>query len=227
MVVEDWGSLTLLALQNIWQGFLLFLPRLVGALIIFVIGWLISIGIGKLISEVLDKLKFDTIFKRTGWTEAFEKAEIKVDPSEFVGAIFKWILVIVFLLISADILGFAQFADFLKSVIIWLPNLIVAVAIFVVAVILADIFEKVIKAGVKKIEVGYARFLGTGIKLAIYIFALLAILLQLGVTPTIINTLIMGFVGMISLAFGLAFGLGGKDAAAEFIKDLKNKISEK
>ncbi|XOB40673.1 MAG: mechanosensitive ion channel family protein [Candidatus Nealsonbacteria bacterium] len=226
-MIKDWSTITLEALQNTWQGFLLFLPRLLGSIIVFVIGWLVATGVGRLIAEILKRLKFNQIFERTGWREALSKAELKVNPSEFVGGICKWILVIVFLLASVEILGFVQFADFLSDVLGWLPNLIVAVAIFVVAIILTDILEKVIKAGAKKMELGYTGFLGTSVRWAIYVFAGLAILLQLGITPTIINTLVMGFVGMISLAFGLAFGLGGKDAAAKMIEELKRKFSER
>ena len=226
-MIQDWSTITLQALQGAWQGLLLFLPKIIGALIVLTIGWFLSIGVGKLIAEILKKLKFNKLFERTGWKESFEKADLKVDIAEFVGAICKWILIITFLLASVEILGFVQFADFLKRVVSWLPNLIVATAIFVVAVILADILEKVIKAGVKKIEVGYGAFLGTAVRWAIYVFAGLAILIQLGITPVLINTLITGFVVMISLAFGLAFGLGGKDAAARMIEDLRRKISER
>jgi small-conductance mechanosensitive channel len=108
-----------------------------------------------------------------------------------------------------------------------LPNVIVAVAIFVVAIVVADVLEKLIKASVKKMEVGYAGFFGALVKGAVYTFATLAILLQLGVTPQIVNALIFGLIGTISLALGLAFGLGGKDAAAEFIEEIRKKISEK
>lgn len=226
-MVQDWSIITLEALQIAWKGFLLFLPRLIGALVVLVIGWFLAVGLGKLIAEILKQLRFNKIFDRAGWREAFQKAELKVNPSEFIGAIAKWILVIVFLLASVEILGFVQFADFLKRVVTWLPNLIVASAIFVVTVIVTDILEKVIKASVEKMEVGYAGFLGVAIRWAIYIFAGLAILLQLGVTPTIIDTLIKGVVGMITLSFGLAFGLGGKEAAAKFIGEIKQKISEK
>lgn len=226
-MVQDWSTITLEALQNAWQGFLNFIPNLVGALIVFVIGWFIAVGVGKLISTILEKLKFNKIFEKTGWTEALAKAEVKVNPAEFIGAICKWILVIVFLLAAVEILGFSQFASLLRSVILWLPNLIVAIAILVVAVILADILEKIVKASVAKMEIGYTGFLGTVIKWAIYIFAVLTILLQLGIATSFINTLVMGFVGMIALALGLAFGLGGKDAAAKLIEDLRQKISEK
>ncbi len=227
MVVQDWSIITLEALQSAWKGFLMFLPRLIGAIVVLIIGWFLAVGLGKLIAEILKQLRFNRIFERVGWKEALQKAELKVNPSEFIGAIIKWILVIVFLLASVEILGFVHFADFLKRVVTWLPNLIVASAIFVVTVIITDILEKIMKASVKKMGVGYAGFLGMTIRWAIYIFAALAILFQLGVTPTIIDTLIKGFVGMITLSFGLAFGLGGKDAAAKFILDIKEKISEK
>lgn len=226
-MIQDWGLVTLQALQNAWQGFLSFIPILLGAIIVFIIGWFIALGVGRLVAEILNRLRFNKIFEKTGWREALEKAELKVNPSEFIGAIFKWILIIVFLLIAVEILGFVQFAVFLKSVLSWLPNLIVAIAIFVVAVIIADILEKIVRATVKKIEIKYVEFLGALVKWAIYIFAALAILLQLGVASTIINTLVVGFVGMIALSFGLAFGLGGKDAAAKLIDDLKEKLSEK
>ena len=226
-MIADWSSITLLALQDAWQGFLTFIPVLLGAIIVFVIGWIISIGVGKVISEILSRLKFNKLFERTGWSEALTKAELKVTPSNFIGAICKWILVVVFLLASVEILGFVQFADFLRSVIVWLPNLVVAIAIFVVAIIIADILEKITKAAVKRIEIKYAEFLGMVVRWSVYIFAGLAVLLQLGVTPSIINTLVIGLVGTIALALGLSFGLGGKDAAARLIEEIRTKISER
>jgi len=223
----SWSTVTITALQDAWQGFVNFTPYLILAIIVFIIGWFIALGIGRLIAEILIRLKFNKLFEKTGWREALEKAELKVNPSEFIGAICKWILVIVSLMLAADILGLDAFAIWLGKIVAWLPNLIVAIAIFVVAIIVADILEKIVKATVRKIEVKYADFLGTTTRWAVYIFAGFAILLQFDIAETIINALIIGFVGMIALALGLAFGLGGKEAAAELIEDLKEKISEK
>lgn len=225
-MIQDWSTLTILALQETWYSLLNFIPNLIGAIIVFVIGWFIAIGVGKLIAEVLARLKFNKIFERTGWKEALEKAELKVNPSEFVGAIFKWILVIVFLLVAVEILGLPQFAIILNRLIGWLPNLVVAIAIFVVAVIVADILDKVIRASVQKIGVKYVGTLGAITRWAIYVFSGLAILVQLGVAQALINTLITTLLGMIALALGLAFGLGGKDAASQIIEDIRKKISD-
>lgn len=206
---------------------MLFLPKLAIGLIVFGIGWIIASAIGKITANILKKINFDSLFTKSGWKSALESAEIKVHPSEFMGAILKWILVIVFLQIFVEILGLAAFAVFLTRVLEWLPNVIVAAAIFVVSIIVADILEKVIKASVRKLEVKYSNLLGVIVRGAIYTFAIMAILLQLGVAQTIISTLITGFVGMFALAFGLAFGLGGKDAAADAIRNLRDKISDK
>jgi hypothetical protein len=226
MDINSWSSITMTALQNSWIGAVEFFPKLLVGLVVFILGWAVSAAIGKVVAGILEKISFDKIFQRSGWKNALEKADIKVRPSEFFGAIVKWILVIVFLMIFAEILGFSQFASFLMRVIDWLPNLIIAAAIFVVSVIIADILEKVINASVREIGVKYAEFLGALVKWAIYFFAAFAILIQLGVATSIINTLITGFVAMFALAFGLAFGLGGKDAAADLIRSVKSKLSE-
>jgi len=226
MLVQTWAETTTVALQNLWQGFLTFIPTLIGALVVFIVGWFISVGIGKLISEILTRIKFNQLFERAGWKQALERAELKVNAAEFVGAIVKWVLVIVFLLAAVEILGFVQFAGFLKSVLAYLPNVIVAALIFVVTVIVVDIVEKIVRAGVEGVKVGYGHLVSAIIKWSIWIFAILAILHQLGIARAFMETLFTGFVAMLVISLGIAFGLGGKEVAAEFLRDLRNKLRE-
>lgn len=209
-----------------WSGFIGFLPELVGALVIFVIGWFISVWIGKIVTEVLKRLKLDRIFEKTKWDESLEKAEFKMKMSEFIGAIVKWILVIVFLLAAVQVLGLGEFANFLRSIVAWLPNLVIAVAIFVVAVIVADFFEKLVRAVLGKMNVRYVNFIGGLVKWAIWIFAIFAILAQIGVASDIVQILVSGFVALIVVSFALAFGLGGRDAAKEVIEEFRNRLRE-
>lgn len=225
-MVLDWYSVTVQALQNLWQGFIGFIPVLIGAIIVFVIGWFISIGVGKLITEILKKLKFNQLFEKEGWKTALSRAEIKVDAAAFIGAIIKWVLVIVFLLAAVEILGLNQFAGFLRSVIEYLPNVIVAALIFVVTVILVDIVEKVVRAAVESIKVGYGQMVSAVIKWSIWIFAILAIFYQLGVARPFMETLFTGLVAMLVLALGISFGLGGKEVAGEMLQDLKRKLKD-
>jgi small-conductance mechanosensitive channel len=225
-MVTDWYTITFQSLQSLWHGFLVFIPKLIGAIIVFLIGWFISIGIGKLIAEILKRLKFNRLFEKGVWKEALEKAEFKVDASEFIGAIIKWILVIVFLLAAVEILGLVQFADFLNNVLKYLPNVIVAVLIFVVAVIIAEFVEKIVRAAVEGVKVGYGQIVGIIAKWSIWIFAILAILIQLKIATQLILTLFTGLVAMIALAGGIAFGLGGKEVAGGILENLKKKFKE-
>ncbi len=225
-MVQDWSSITTQALSDAWESVLHFLPDLLGAIIVFVIGWIIAIWIGKLIAGILNKLKFNSIFEKTGWKDALANADIKVDPSGFVGAIFKWIIVFVFLMVATDIVGWTAFAAMLTSIVAWTPNLIVSIIILVAAIVIADVIEKIVKVSAKKMGVNFVNFLGATVKGGIYVFAGLAVLSQLGVAPEIVNALVMGFVGTLAIALGLAFGLGGKDAAAKLIEEAKRKISD-
>lgn len=225
-MVQNWSGITLDALQNLWQGFLNFIPNLIGAIIIFVVGWIISVWIGKLVAEILKRIKFDKIFEKTKWEEAMEKAELKVSMSSFIGGIVKWVLVIVFLLAAVEILGMSQFAGFLQSIIAWLPNVVVAAAIFVVAIIVADFAEKLIKAVVGKMNVKHINLIGGVVRWAIWVFAGLAILSQLGVASQIIQILVTGFVALIVISGALAIGLGGKDLAKEMLEGFRNRLRQ-
>lgn len=223
-MILDWYAITLESLQDLWQGFLGFLPSLVGALLIFFIGWVISVWIGKLVGDILKRLNFNKIFEKGNWDEALAKADIKVDASAFIGSIFKWSLVIVFLLAAVEVLGLTQLAGFLQDVLAYLPNVVVASLIFVVAVIVADISEKVLRALVESTQVGYGHVVGVIVRYSIWVFALIAILMQLGIAPMLLQTVLTGVVALFVIAGGLAFGLGGKDMAAEILSDLKRKL---
>ena len=223
-MIQTWSSVTLGALQSFWIGLISFVPKLIGATIVFVVGWLIAVWIGKILALLLRKAKFDSIFEKTKWQEAMEKAEFKMEMSEFVGSLIKWIFIIVFLLAGVEILGMSQFAGFLSGIVAWLPNVVMAVAIFIVAVIAADFLEKMMKAFVGKMNVKYVGIVGTIVKWAVWVFALLAILGQLGVAREIIQILVTGVVALIVIAGGLAFGIGGKDMAKETLENLKNKL---
>ncbi len=223
-MIQDWLTITMQGLQTSWESILLFLPKLIGAIVVFIIGWFIAIWIGKIVAAILEKIKFNELFNRTGWKSAFEKAEISISASDFIGAITKWILVIISLMVAADILEWTTFSVLLNQIILWVPNLLVAIAILIVAIIIADILEKMVKASAQKMGVGMVNCLGSSIKWAIYVFAILAALSQIGVAKSIVDTLVTGFVVTIALALGLSFGLGGKEMAARMLEDWKHKM---
>ncbi|MFC1789781.1 hypothetical protein ACFLYY_02275 [Patescibacteria group bacterium] len=226
MIFENWGEVTYQALYGLWTGFVNFIPALIGAILVFIMGWFIAIWGGKIVTEVLKRIKVNELFQRGNWDEALAKADIKVDAAGFIGAIVKWILVLVFLVATANILRLEQFSDLLQGILAYLPNVLVAALIFVVTVIVADIVEKVVRVSVERINVGYGHMISAIIKWAIWIFAIVTILEQLNIGGGVPQIVIQGVVGFFALAGGLAFGLGGKDAAAKFIEEMKGKMKK-
>jgi len=226
--MNNFGLILTKSLEEFGVGFLNFLYKFIPALIIFIIGWLIAGCIGKVITEILKKLKLDKFFEARGWKEAMEKAEIKTTISEFIGTLCKWILIIVFLGIAVEFLvGQSGFSEFLyTSVIPWLGKLLVAVAIFVVVVIIANFAEKAIHVSLEKAKVSFASLGASMVKWAIWIFGIFAILTQLGIGRDLLLTLFQGLVALIAIAGGLAFGLGGKDVAAELLTSLKERLKK-
>jgi len=227
MTYAEW----LAVVQPFLQQLISFIAYLIVAIVVFIIGYLISVGIGRLITEILRSVKFNRLFEKEGWRKALQRANVDVNPSEFVGAIFKWIFVIVSLLVAVDVLGLKTFAGFLTQVLDYLPNVIVAVLVFVVAIIISDIVEKVVRAAVERLKVGYGFLAASIVKWAIWIFAFFLVLGQLLPNNPLIVTLytgiVYGIVGALSLGIGLAIGLGGKETAARVISDMYRKMEEK
>jgi|SRR3989344_3493176 len=228
MLYSEWS---LSIVQPFLQNMVIFVANLILAIVVFIIGYLISAGVGRIIAEILKSIKFNKLFEKEGWSHALQRANVHVNPSEFIGAIFKWVFVIVSLLIAVDILHLAQFGTVLAQVLNYLPNVLVAALIFVVAVIISDIIEKLVRLTVERMKVGYGYVASSITKWAIWIFTIFLILDQLLPNSELIKTLYMaivwGIVGAVGLGLALAIGLGGKDTAAELIKDMKNKIMQK
>ena len=216
-------SLTVL-LPNLIISLINGLIVLIVALIVLIVGWLVAIGVGQLVTRILDLVKLNQHFENAGLKKALDKAEIKANASGFIGDVFKWIIFIIVLMVIAEVLGLGQFAGLLRGVLGYLPNVLVAVFLFVAAVIVSEILEKVIRAAVESTKVGYGAMAGTIVKWSIWIFALLIILEQLGIAPTFIQTLYTGVIAFLVIAFGLAFGLGGKEVAGDILADLKKKL---
>jgi len=228
MTYNEW---LLLTVQPFLQGLVNFIANLLLAIIVFVIGYLIAIGIGSVVTEVLKSVRFNKLFEKEGWSRAFERANVQVHPAEFIGAIFKWVFVIVALLISVDILKLAQFGIILTQVLNYLPNVIVASLIFVVAVIISDIVEKIIRVTVERMRIGHGYVAASIIKWAIWVFTIFLVLEQLLPNSVLIQTLYMaivyGTVGALALGVAIAIGLGGKETAAEVIAGIKTRIENR
>ncbi len=227
-MMENWSIIFVNSFQVMWQGVAEFLPRILLALIVFVLGWLVADILGKFAAQIVDLLKVDKALSKTGIEEPLKRANIRLNSAAFVGGLIRWFFLIVFLLAAFEILGLTQLSVFLKDVVLqYLLHVIAAVFIMLIAAVLADVLQKVVVASAKAAHLSSTVFLGGVTKWAIWVFAILAALYELGIAGALIQTLFTAFVAMIAIAGGLAFGLGGKDAAARFIEKLRQDISEK
>ncbi len=227
MFVQTWVDVVSFSLQNLWQGFMLFLPTFLGALIIFFVGLVIAAGLGKIVEKLIDALKLDRLLGQLGLNKLLERADVRLHSGRFVGVLVQWFFIIVTLLAVSDILSLLAFSDFLKQVLLYVPNIVIAVLIMLAGVVMATFLAKLVRASVLAARLHAAHFLGALTKWSVLVFAFLATLSQLGVAGALVNTLIMGFVAMLAIAGGLAFGLGGKDVAAAWLEKLRSEISNR
>lgn len=226
MAIQTWTEVVTASLQALWIGFISFLPVFLGAIIVFIIGWIIAVLLGKLTAQIVRSLRIDQILEKMGFRKSLEKANLKLDSGNFFGELVRWFFIIVFLMASTDILGLSEVTVFLKTVLLYIPQLLVAVIILLIAVLVSNFLQKLVKASVEAAGLKSANFLGIVTKWSILVFAFLAALLQLGIVPSLIQTLFTGFIAALTLGIGLSFGLGGKDIAAEFLNDMKKSVRD-
>jgi hypothetical protein len=226
MVITNWLDATRLAFINITQGFLDSLLNIIGALIVFLIGWAIAIGLQKLVVQIIRAIKVDQLLEKLGAGRALENAGIKLDVANWIGFLVKWFLIFGFLLAASDILGLQDVSGFLRSVLLYIPNIVVAAVILVIAVWFAGLVQRIVVASISASKIKTATFVGVIVKWAILIFALFAALIQLGIAQGLLQTIVTGLIAMLAIAGGLAFGLGGRDQAAKLLGKMRDEMFE-
>lgn len=223
MVLQTWGDVILMSLQQVWSSVALFVPLLFGSLLMFFIGLVIAVTLGQLVEQIVRRLKINEFLRKLDIEKMLEKAGWRMDAAEFLGSLVKWFFVIVFLLAAANILGLTQVADFLRDVLLYIPNVVVSALILIIAAVVAHVVERLLRGSL--MALGHSASMVVPLtRWAIWIFAFIAALLQLGIAVTLIQTLVTGVVAALALAMGLAFGLGGKDAAGQFIDRMRNEM---
>ena len=214
--------------QQLWTGVVGFVPRLVVAIVVFIIGWIIAVTVGKVVAQIIRSIKVDRALQNLGVEEPLARAGFRLDSGAFIGALVRWFFIIVFLVAAIDVLGLSQVNIFLSDIVLlYLPNVVVAALILVVGALIANAMHRVVVGTAKAAHLPSSGFLGGIAKWSIWIFSILAALFQLGVAGPFVQTLFTAFVAMMALAGGLAFGLGGKEAAARYLEKLREDISSR
>lgn len=225
--VGTWGEAITISLINLADRFINYFPTLLGALIVFLIGWIVAVAFGKIVEKALKTVRVDKAFEKIGFGHQMNKVGMDYGVSQFLGGLVKWFLILVFLMAATDILHLTEVTVFLNRVIIYIPNVVVAVVILTVVFLIGEFVYNIVKGSTRAAGVMSATLLATISKWAIIIFGIFAALIQLGVASSLVSTIFIGIVAMLSLAGGLAFGLGGKEEAALILKKLREELTEK
>ncbi len=197
-----------------------FIPRFLSGLIILLIGIIIATVLKQLVKEGLKFVKFETFIKRYGVPESKDA----VDWTTILSEITRWFIIIVFLVPTADVWGLGKFAEVLNNLLLFLPNLLISILLLLVGFVISKLVYDLLLASLSSLTTDNARVIAVIGRWAILIFASLIVLNQLGIASDLIRIILSGVVAMFALAGGLAFGLGGQDAARELIEKFKKKI---
>lgn len=199
-------------------------PPIFWAGVVFLVGLLIAKWMGHLAAGFLDRIKLNQILRRLGTEDALSKIDSRLNAPKFFGEIVRWFFIVLLLMVCSEILGLHQLSQFFDKIINYFPNIFISTLIFLIALFLADFSQKIVIGTLEAEKITYSRFLGRTIRWVIWLFAILAILYQLQITPSLILTVFIGMVATVSLSLGIAFGLGGKDLAAKILKELEEKF---
>ena len=219
-MTTDVGNTLLISLNNALVLAISFVPKFVIGLIIILVGIIIASIVKEVVLQILKTLKVEMLLKRYGVPEAKDDLTWTNILSETV----RWFLIIAFLVPAADIWGLPRVSVLINEFLLYMPNVFVAAIIALVGFVVARIAHNVILASAKGLSRDVASTIASVTHWAIITFVALAVLNQLGVATDLIRILFVGFVAMLALAGGLAFGLGGKDTAADILERIKKKL---
>ncbi len=213
------------ALLGTLAVFLAAIPAILGAIVLIIVGWIVACVLAAVVVRVLRAIRIDQLADKAGITSFLRRANVQADVAGVVAGLVKWYVRLVFLLLAANAVGLTAVSGIVASVLGLIPNLIVAMFILGVFSWLASTAKNLVSGGMESAGMPNASGIGVIVFGAVLGFGIVAAADQLGVAPTLINTLFMGVVAAFALAFGLAFGLGGQQQAAEIWKDWRGQAS--
>jgi hypothetical protein len=199
------------------------IPKVIGFLVILIIGWLVAAALAGAVAALLRAVKFNDLAQRSGFSGFVQKMGAHTDASGMIATIAKWFVRLIVLVVAFDALGLPAVSQVLQQLLLWLPNLVVALVILVLAGLAANALGSLVRGATAESGLGNPDLLATIAKVAVWAFAIVVAVNQIGIAKELVNTLFMATVGALALALGLAFGLGGRDTAAEIVRNWYTK----
>lgn len=221
--ITDVGTAVITGFAAAIAAFMTALPSVLGAIVLLVIGWVVAGFIGGLLAKFLRTIRVDELAERSGVAGFLRRARVNADAAGVIGGLVKWYVRLVFLLLAANAVGLTAVSGIVNQVLAFIPNLLVAILILGVFSWLATTAKNLVTGAVESAGMPNANALGSITFVAVLAFGIIAAANQIGVAATLINTLFIGVVGALALAFGLAFGLGGREEAARMLSEWRGQ----
>ncbi len=223
LAVIEWENLVVEPVREMLTRIMAYLPVLLGALLILVVGWIVAKIIGSVVNGVLKLVRFDTLADKAGLSEILRKGNLKITARQVVSGLVYWLVMIMVLVMVVNALGLPKASDILASLFAYVPKVIAALLVLVVAMFLASFVSGIVRVAAGNANLPKPDLLVGISRWAIIIFAVTIALAQLGIAPLLVTTTFNIILGGIVLALALAFGLGGRDAAARYLEESKEK----
>lgn len=213
--------------ESLLAQILAFIPELIGAIIIIIVGVVVAWALRVVVEKIVQALRIDPALEKIGVSATVKKTGITLHVGHLLGWIVKWFVIILSFVAASEVLGWSQVSAFLNDVVLYIPSALIAVIILLIGIVLGSFVYDVVMTTVKASRLGGAALLAGISKWAIFLFAFIAAMEQLGIARTLLTTITTGLVAMLALAGGLAFGLGGQDYAKKFLKKLSDDIGSR
>lgn len=215
--VTDWGQAIMTSMAAALAMFLGAIPKVIGFAVILIVGWIIAGLIAAAVAALLRGVKFNDLAQRSGFAGFVQKTGIRTDAAGALATIAKWFVRLIVLVVAFDALGLPAVSQVLQQLLLWIPNLVVALVVLVLAGLAANAVHALVRGATAQADLGNPDLLANLARGAVWAFGIVIAVNQLGIATTLVNTLFMATVGAVALALGLAFGLGGRETAGQIV----------
>lgn len=216
--ITEWSSALMTSLAGAMALFFSAIPKVLGFLVILIVGWLLASLVEKAVAALLRSVRFNELSQRAGLADFVSKMGTPMDSAGLLAAVVKWFIRLIALVVAFDALGLPAVSDVLRQLLLWLPNVVVALVVLVIGGLLARALSNLVRGATAQSHLGDPDFLSKVASGLVWAFAIVVAVNQIGIATTLVNTLFMAVVGAVALALGLAFGLGGRETAAEIVR---------
>jgi flagellar biosynthesis protein FliQ len=225
-VITSWGVAILTALTNALNLLLAFIPKFIGFLVILLVGWIIASVVSRAVTFLLGKLHFDQLGDRIGLTRFEQRMGVRLDTAAILGKVVYWFVFLIFLVPATDALGIPTVSNILNQLVAFIPNVFVAILVLFLGALAGTVVADLVRGATASANLGNPNLYAGLARWAIIGFAAIIALEQLQIAPAIMNVLFTAIVGALALAFGLAFGLGGRETAQRLLNRTESTMSQ-